>query len=136
MRLFGLGWRRACSAKSSVSTRPLPVRTPSLTSSRRRSSRMGRATSRWARIGQGIRVPEYRLVEPALIGARSRPVLHEVVFIAAAHQGEQRTRGKPARPGEADLEVDQTGLASLVHEDVFALVQVDVNDLSLMHCVE
>ena len=63
-------------------------------------------------------------------------MLHQVVFIRPAHQGEERAGGEPARPGQADLEVDQTRLASLVYEDVFTLVQVDVNDVALVHCVQ
>ena len=131
--MFRLGSRRACSAKSSVSTRPLPERTPSFTSNRRRSSRNRPRDQPVGADRPGDSLPECDLVEPALFRAGPGPVFHQVVFVAAAQQREQRARGKPARPGDADLEVDQTGLASLIHEDVFALVQVDVNDFPFMH---
>ncbi len=65
---------------------------------------------------------QYNLIEPTLVGPRPGPVLHQVVLIRAPEQGEYRTRRQPTRPGQADLKVDQTRLASLADEDVFALV--------------
>ena len=131
--LFRLGSRRACSAKSSVSTRPLPERTPSFTSNRRRSSRNGRATSRWARIGQGIRCRSATSSNPHCSG-RDR----DQCFIRW-YSSPRRMRAKSgpggSQRGQATLiwKSIRQGSPSLIHEDVFAFVQIDVNDFPIMH---
>ena len=129
-------WRRACSAKSSVSTRPLPERTPSFTSNRRRISRIGRAISRWARIGQGMFERSTVSSNPHCSGRERDQCFIRWYSSDRAHECKKRSRREPARPGYADLEVDQTRLTSFVDEDVFALVQVDVDDVSLVHRVQ
>ena len=70
------------------------------------------------------------LVEPALIGAGSATSASSDGIHRPVAKVRKGPGGEPARPGHADLEVDQTGLALVIDQDIFTLVQIDVRDLA------
>src|SRR5271157_724075 len=84
----------------------------------------------------GNALPHLDRVDPALIRPAACPVLHQVVLVAPGEDPEERSRGQPPRPGQADLEVDEARFATLVDDDVLTLVQVNIHGPTLVHFLE
>ena len=68
-------------------------------------------------------------------------VLLQVVFVGTLQQPQDGLARAPV-PGpargqdEADLKVQQIGLAVLAHENVFPFVQIDVGHVALVHLMQ